>query len=73
MILITSAYIKLSKTTDYFNQTTNPIVSDAVITLTDNAGTVVKFNEVEPGNYLGENVQAKSSVNYTLNILSEGN
>ena len=64
--------IKLSKTTDYFNQKTNPTVSDAVITLTDNAGTVVKFNETEPGNYLGESVQAKSNINYTLNILSEG-
>ncbi len=64
--------IKLSKTTDYFNHKTNPKVSDAVITLTDNAGTVVKFNEVEPGNYLGENVQAKSSINYTLSILAEG-
>lgn len=64
--------IKLSKTTDYFNQKTNPTVSDAVITLTDNAGTVVQFNETEPGNYLGESVQAKSNINYTLNILSEG-
>lgn len=64
--------IKLSKTTDYFNQKTNPTVSDAVITLTDNAGTVVKFNEIEPGNYLGESVQAKSHINYTLSILSEG-
>jgi hypothetical protein len=64
--------IKLSKTTDYFNQKTNPSVSDAVITLTDNAGTIVKFNEIEPGNYLGESVQAKSYTNYTLNILSEG-
>ena len=50
--------IKLSKTTDYFNQKTNPTVSDAVITLTDIAGTIVKFNEIEPGNYLGESVQA---------------
>jgi len=64
--------IKLSKTTDYFNQKTNPAVSGAVITLTDNAGKIVKFNEIEPGNYLGESVQAKSNINYTLNILSEG-
>ena len=64
--------IKLSKTTDYFNYKTNPTVSDAVITLTDNTGTVVKFNEIEPGNYLGESVQAKSHIDYTLSILSEG-
>ena len=64
--------IKLSKTTDYFNQKTNPTVSDAVILLTDNAGTVVKFNETEPGSYLGESVQAKSHIDYTLSILSEG-
>jgi hypothetical protein len=48
------------------------MVSDAVITITDNAGTVINFNEIEPGNYLGENVQAKSSINYSLSILSEG-
>ncbi len=64
--------IKLSKTTDYFNQKTNPAVSGAVITLTDNAGTIINFNETEPGNYLGESLQAKSHINYTLSILSEG-
>jgi hypothetical protein len=64
--------IKLSKTTDYFNQKTNPVVSNAVITLTDNAGTIANFTENEPGIYLGKNVLAKSNFNYTLNILSEG-
>jgi len=64
--------IKLSKTTDYFNQKPNPAVSGAVITLADNAGTIVKFNEIEPGNYLGESVHAKSHEDYTLSILSEG-
>lgn len=64
--------IKLSKTTDYFNHNANPAVSDAVITLTDNTGTVVEFNEVEPGNYLGKDVYAKSLMNYTLSILSDG-
>lgn len=64
--------IRLSKTTDYFNQKTNPAVSNAVITLTDNAGTVVKFNETEPGNYLGESIKVKSHMDYTLSILSEG-
>jgi hypothetical protein len=64
--------IKLSKTTDYFNHKTNPAVSGAVIILTDDAGTTIKFNEVEPGNYLGEGIQAESDINYTLSILSEG-
>jgi len=68
----TQCIIKLSKTTDYFNQKTNPTVSDAVISLTDDAGTVVKFNEIEPGKYLGERSEAKSCTKYTLNILSEG-
>jgi hypothetical protein len=64
--------IKLSKTADYFNQETNPTVSDAVITLNDNAGTIVNFNEIEPGIYMEESVQTKPNINYTLNILSEG-
>ena len=65
--------IKLSKTTDYFNQKANPAVSDAVITLTDNAGKITKFNEIEPGTYSGESLMAKSNINYTLTVLSEGN
>src|SRR5665648_274961 len=64
--------IKLSKTADYFNQEINPTVSNAVITLNDNAGTIVNFNEISPGIYLEENVQAKPNINYTLHILSEG-
>lgn len=64
--------IRLSKTTDYFNQKTNPAVSNAVITLTDNSGTIIKLNETEPGSYLGESVHAKSYMDFTLSILSEG-
>jgi hypothetical protein len=65
--------IKLSKTADYFNQETNPTVSDAVITLNDNAGTIVNFNEIEPGIYFEGSVNAKPNTVYTLNILSGGN
>jgi hypothetical protein len=65
--------IKLSKTTDYFNQEANPTVSDAVIALTDNVGKTVNLNETEPGIYLGESVQVKPNITYTLNIHSEGN
>ena len=65
-------FIKLSKTTDYFYRNINPTVSGAVITLTDNVGTIIKFNEAEAGNYVGESVQVKSDLNYTLSILSEG-
>ena len=64
--------IKLTKTTDYFNQKINPTVSDAVITLTDSAGTIVIFNEIEPGIYMENSLQAKPKIIYTLNILSEG-
>jgi hypothetical protein len=64
--------IKLSKTTDYFNQKANTAVSDAVITLADNAGTIVNFTEIEPGIYRDASVQAKPNINYTLNILSDG-
>jgi hypothetical protein len=64
--------IKLSKTTDYFNHKANPTVSGAVITLTDDSGTLVNFNETEPGIYTEESIQTKPDINYTLNILSEG-
>jgi hypothetical protein len=65
--------IKLSKTADYFNQKANPAVTDAVITLTDEEGTIVDFKEVEPGIYSEESVQAKPNIKYTLTIISEGN
>jgi len=65
--------IKLSRTTDYFNRKTNPAVSDAVIKLTDNSGTIVNFFETEPGIYKEESVQTKPNIIYTLNIHSEGN
>jgi len=64
--------IKLSKTTDYFHSKINPPVSGAVISLTDNTGTIIKFNEAEAGNYVGESVQFESDLTYTLSILSEG-
>jgi hypothetical protein len=64
--------IKLSKTSDYFNPKTNPIVSDAVITLTDNTGTTLNLYETEPGTYLGKSIKTKSNINYTLSIISEG-
>ena len=64
--------IKLSKTTDYFNPLTNPTVSDAFITLTDSAGTIVIFNEIEPGIYMENSLQVQPNIIYTLNIISEG-
>lgn len=64
--------IKLSKTTDYFNPKTNPAVSDAVVTLTENGDTIASFTEIEPGTYSGKNVRTKSNINYTLYIVSEG-
>ncbi|MBK8884487.1 MAG: DUF4249 domain-containing protein [Bacteroidales bacterium] len=65
--------IKLSKTTDYFNPQTNPAVSDAVITLTDNEGKTVNLIEIEPGIYSEESVHNQALINYTLSVLSEGN
>jgi hypothetical protein len=64
--------IKLSKTADYFNQKTNPVVSDAAITLTDDTGTSLNLYETEPGTYTGKSIQTKSNTNYTLNIISAG-
>jgi len=64
--------VRLSKTTDYFNEDNNPTVSDAVITLTDNAGNMATLNEIEPGIYVEESMHGKPNTSYILNILSEG-
>lgn len=64
--------ILLSKTNNYFGQTPNPKVSEAVITLTDNTGATVNFNETEPGVYLQDIILGNQNTSYTLNVLSEG-
>lgn len=64
--------VKLSKTTDYFSEQSNPMVSDAVVILDDNAGTIVTLREIEPGVYSDESMLGKQKTTYTLKIISEG-
>jgi len=64
--------IKLSKTGDYFEPGIYPIVSDALVTITDENGIETEFEESEPGTYTSESLEVEELGSYTLHIQSEG-
>lgn len=64
--------IKLSKTTDYFEPSIYPPVSNAIVTVTDNNGILTIFEETEPGIYTTENLTGIENTTYSLNVQSEG-
>jgi hypothetical protein len=62
--------IMLTKTDDYFSNTTTPRVRGAKVTVTDNHGNAVIFTESvnNPGLYETDNLFARIGVTYTLHI-----
>lgn len=63
--------IKLSKTGSYFNQPALPMVSGAVVVISDNLGTKDTLKEAKPGIYLTSKVQGIPGRTYNLSVLSE--
>ena len=64
--------IKLSKTGDYFEPGIYPIVSDALVSITDDKGIEIVFEESEPGMYTSDNLEVEELGSYTLQVQSEG-
>lgn len=64
--------ITISKTAAYFTNAATPRVSGALVTITDNEGTVDTLMEVQPGNYVTKKLQGKIGNNYQLRIKAEG-
>lgn len=62
--------IKLSLTGDYFEPGIYPVVSDALVTVTDDNGIETEFEEVEPGLYTSDLLEAKELGSYTLQVQS---
>lgn len=63
--------VKLSKTGSYFNQPVLPLVSNAVVIISDNLGITDTLKETKPGIYLTSKVKGIMGRTYNLSVLSE--
>lgn len=63
--------VKLSKSDNYYNQSVLPLVSDAVVVITDNEGTTDTLKETKPGIYLTSKILGIPGRTYNLEVLSE--
>lgn len=65
--------IKISKSGSYFNQPVLPPVTDALVIISDNAGTVDTLRETQPGIYTTSKLQGIHGRTYTLVVLADKN
>ena len=63
--------VKLSKTGSYFNEPVLPLVSKAVVVISDNLGITDTLKETKPGIYLTSKVKGIPGRTYNLSVLSE--
>ena len=63
--------VKLSKTGSYFDEPVLPLVSKAVVVISDNLGITDTLKETKPGIYLTSKVKGIPGRTYNLSVLSE--
>jgi len=63
--------VKLSKTGSYFNKVVLPLVSKAVVVISDNRGTIDTLKESKPGIYLTSKIRGIPGRTYSLMVLSD--
>ena len=63
--------VKLSKSGSYFDEPVLPLVSKAIVVISDNLGTVDTLKETKPGIYLTSKVKGIPGGTYNLSVLSE--
>jgi len=63
--------VKLSKTGSYFNKAVLPLVSKAVVVISDNRGAVDTLKESKPGIYLTSKIRGIPGRTYSLMVLSD--
>ena len=63
--------VSISKSGSYFNQPVLPPVSDAVVIITDNVGTIDTLREKKPGVYLTSRTRGIPGRTYILKVLAE--
>ena len=64
--------VKIKKSGDYFNQGAFPAVTDASVTISDNAGNSETLTEVDNGIYQTTVMQGVPGRTYTLKVIAEG-
>ena len=72
---LTDHYVTISTSTDFYDQTATPGVSEALVTVSDDSGQkyVLEESETEPGRYAAR-FQGKVGRTYTMHVvLSDGN
>jgi len=62
--------IKLSTTSDYFKPGKNPTISEAMVSISDEHGTITSFEETDPGIYTSSSVQVVANTTYMLEVLA---
>jgi hypothetical protein len=64
--------VKLTKTINFFDQTSSPAVTGAVVTLSDDHGNLEQLQEVRPGLFVIKGLRAILNYKYTLTIQTGG-
>ncbi|MCD4691932.1 MAG: DUF4249 family protein, partial [Calditrichales bacterium] len=64
--------VKISKTGDFYQPSVFPVVSGALVEISDNAGHSEILEETDPGIYRTDSLQGTPGRNYTLKVIAEG-
>lgn len=67
-----NTFVKISKTTDYFNPGIYPQVSNASVQISDTKGNKYNLHEVEPGYYETDEIVPEDNETYTMIVNAEG-
>jgi hypothetical protein len=64
--------VSLTKTTDFYEPNEYPTVSNAIVTISDDAGNSETLQEIEPGLYETSTIAGISGRTYSLTVSTEG-
>ncbi len=64
--------VTITKTTDYYNPGSYPMVSGAQVSISDDNGFFEELNETADGIYLTDSLQGTPGRTYTLTVIAEG-
>lgn len=64
--------VRITRTSNYFDNSASPEVNNAVVTITDGSGNTASVNFIASGNYILSNYIPQFNTNYTLSVLIDG-
>ncbi len=68
-----TSFVRLSRTTDYFNPQDPPLVSGATVNIRHEDGTLYPMTEYSPGVYLNAGLRGMAGKGYTLEVNTGNN